>query len=139
GHEHAARHRRLDRVDRSRSWLFLADSLRRGVQEADRRDSERLAKAHTSAAIALHLRQSLWSGAGSGSLGSGTSTANADNENWPRLSFSTLLNGGIRHARRCRSRPKSGTHERAVVFATRRAWAALYSRVARPPSRHASK
>src|SRR5207248_10079853 len=40
--------------------LFLADSLRRGVQEADRRDPERLAEADALAAISLQVRQSLW-------------------------------------------------------------------------------
>src|SRR5215475_6825374 len=46
-HEHAVRYRRLDPVDLGRAWLFLADRLRRGVQEADRRDPEQLATART--------------------------------------------------------------------------------------------
>src|SRR5262249_34872268 len=47
GHEHAARYRRLYCVDLSRAWLFLADRLRCGIQEADRRDPEQLATMRT--------------------------------------------------------------------------------------------
>ncbi len=60
GHEHAARHRHFGRVSRRGAWLFLANRFRCGVQEADRRNPERLAKAHGLAAIALQIRQSLW-------------------------------------------------------------------------------
>ena len=60
GHEHAARHRRIGRLGRSRAWLLLADRLRRGVQKADRRNPERLAEAQALAAIARQVRQSLW-------------------------------------------------------------------------------
>ena len=68
GHEHAARHRCVDRVGRGGAWLRLANRLRRGVQEADRRNPERLATAHAVAAIALQVRQSLWRSRSSGSL-----------------------------------------------------------------------
>ena len=68
GHEHAARHRRIDRVGRGGAWLRLADGLRRGVQEADRRNPERLATARALAAIALQARQSLWRSGRSGPL-----------------------------------------------------------------------
>jgi hypothetical protein len=36
GHEHAARHRRVGRLGRSRTRLLLPDRLRRGVQKVDR-------------------------------------------------------------------------------------------------------
>ena len=50
----------IGRLGRSGAWLRLPDCLRRGVQEADRRNPERLAEAHALAAIALQRRQSLW-------------------------------------------------------------------------------
>ena len=40
------------------AWLFLASRLRHGVQEAEKRDAERLA--HALGAIALQVGQSLW-------------------------------------------------------------------------------
>ena len=60
GHADAARHRRIGRVGGGGAWLCLPDRLRRGVQEADRRNPERLATARALAAIALQARQSLW-------------------------------------------------------------------------------
>ena len=45
----------VGRLDRGGAWLRLANRLRRGVQEADRRNPERLAEAHALAAIALQV------------------------------------------------------------------------------------
>ncbi|MGY3106811.1 hypothetical protein ACVWW7_003438 [Bradyrhizobium sp. LM6.9] len=51
GHEHAAEERRIGRLGRRCTRLFLADRLRRGIQEADGRNAERLAQARALAAI----------------------------------------------------------------------------------------
>ena len=56
----------VGRLGRSGARLRLPNRLRRGVQEADRRNPERLAEAHALAAIALQRRQSLWGSRRSG-------------------------------------------------------------------------
>ena len=56
----------VGRLGRSGAWLRLPNRFRCGVQEADRRDPERLAEAHALAAIALQVRQSLWGSRRSG-------------------------------------------------------------------------
>ena len=58
----------IGRLGRRGAWLLLANRLRCGVQEADRRNPERLAEAHALAAIALQRRQSLWGSHGFGPL-----------------------------------------------------------------------
>jgi hypothetical protein len=69
GHEHAARHRHVRRLDRGHARLRLADRLCRCVSQVDRGIAERLAATRALTAIALQSRQSRWGIRSCGSLG----------------------------------------------------------------------
>ena len=86
GHAHAARYRRIGRLNRSGPRLRLPNRFRRSLQENDRRNPERLAQAHALAAISQQVRQSLWGSRRLGPLDKDHRVAHANNQGdgqWP--------------------------------------------------------
>ena len=97
----------IGRVGGGGAWLCLANRVCGGVQEADRRNPERLAQARALAAIARQVRQSLWGRHSSGSLDTTVPTQITEGDKqWPGRTSSAHLRS---HRDGERSRPRSCT------------------------------